>query len=60
MARLETIPPRPLMHPVCSVCGARMWFTRIEPEYFGRERHFFTCSRCKHEMSEVVDPREAA
>ena len=44
MARLEAIPPRPLVHPVCSVCGARMWFTRIEPEYFGRERHFFTLS----------------
>jgi hypothetical protein len=37
MARLKAIPPRPLVHPVCSVCGARMWFTRIEPEYFGRE-----------------------
>ena len=60
MARLKAIPPRPLVHPVCSVCGARMWFTRIEPEYFGRERHFFTCPRCKYEMSEVVDPREAA
>jgi hypothetical protein len=60
MARLEAIPSRPLVHPVCSVCGARMWVTRIEPEYFGRERHFFTCPRCKYEMSEVVDPREAA
>jgi hypothetical protein len=60
MARVEAIPPRAPVHHVCSACGARMRFNHIEPEYFGRERHFFTCARCKYEMSEVVDPREAA
>jgi tRNA(Ile2) C34 agmatinyltransferase TiaS len=60
MAQFTAIPPRPVVQPVCSACGARMWFTRIEPEYLGRERHFFKCPRCEYEMSEVVDPREAA
>ena len=63
MDRLDAIALRPLVHPVCSACGARMWFKRSEPEYReyrGRERHFFQCTRCKYEMSEVVDPKEAA
>ncbi len=60
MAQFTAIPPQPVLHPICSACGARMWPTRIQPEYLGHERHFFACSRCKYEMSEVVDPREAA
>ena len=48
------------MRPICSVCGARMWFRRSEPEYYGRERQFFQCARCKYEMSEIVEPRPAA
>jgi len=60
MDRVDAIAQRPLMHPICSVCGARMWFRRSEPEYYGRERQFFQCAWCKHEMSEVVDPRPAA
>jgi tRNA(Ile2) C34 agmatinyltransferase TiaS len=60
MAQFPAIPPRPVVHHVCSACGGRMWFSRIQPEYLGRERHFFKCPRCKYEMSEVVDPREAA
>ena len=41
MAQFTAISPRPVVQPVCSACGARMLFTRIEPEYLGHERHFF-------------------
>ena len=58
MDRLDAIALRPLVHPVCSACGARMVVSA--PEYLGHERHFFQCARRKYEMSEVVDPREAA
>jgi hypothetical protein len=60
MAQFPAISPRPVVNHVCSACGGRMWFSRIQPEYLGRERHFFKCPGCKYEMSEVVDPREAA
>jgi tRNA(Ile2) C34 agmatinyltransferase TiaS len=60
MDRIDAIAQRPLTHPVCSVCDARMWFKRSESEHYGRERQFFQCARCKYEMSEVVDSRPAA
>jgi hypothetical protein len=43
MDRLDAIALRPLVHPVCSACGARMWFKRSEPEYLGRVSFFNVC-----------------
>jgi DNA-directed RNA polymerase subunit RPC12/RpoP len=60
MAQFIAIPTNSMIHPVCSACGARMSLNRTQPEYLGRERHIYRCTRCKYEMSEVVDPKEAA
>ena len=40
--------------PRCENCDAIMWLASIEPDDKDHDRRTFECTRCQHEMIEVV------